>query len=188
MVDPSYAPEALVERARAQRITITHVVNTHGHPDHTNGNAQAVELTGAKLAAHPAAAASPDVSLAEGSTLSVGALRLTCWHTPGHCDDHLVLYEVSHRLLMTGDLLFVGKVGGTATDNDAEVEWKSPHRLLESVPDDTTVWPGHDYGARPSSTIGMERRTNPFLRCADLDGFLQLRANWPTFKKENGLK
>jgi glyoxylase-like metal-dependent hydrolase (beta-lactamase superfamily II) len=88
----------------------------------------------------------------------------------------------------TGDLLFVGKVGGASTDNDAEVEWKSLHRLLENVPDDTTVWPGHDRGVRPRSTIGMERQTKPFLCCADFEGFLQLRTSWPTFKKENDLK
>ena len=188
LVDPSYAPETLVERARVQAITVTHVVNTHGHADHTNGNTQAVELTGALLAAHPAAVPSPSVQLSDGAVLSVGALEVTCWHTPGHCDDHLVLYETTHRLLITGDLLFVGKVGGATTDDDADREWTSLRRLFDSVPDDATVWPGHDYGARPSSTIGMERRTNPFLRCADLSAFLQLRTDWPSFKREHGLK
>jgi glyoxylase-like metal-dependent hydrolase (beta-lactamase superfamily II) len=56
------------------------------------------------------------------------------------------------------------------------------------VPDETTVWPGHDYGARPSSTIGLERRTNPFLLCPDVAAFLRLRTEWPGYKKRLGLK
>jgi len=71
-------------------------------------------------------------------------------------------------ILITGDLLFVGKVGGTTNDDDARTEWASLRRLLDRLPDDATVWPGHDYGVRPSSTIGLERATNPFLRCPDL--------------------
>ena len=188
LIDPSYSPEALVQRAHAQGLTITHVVNTHGHPDHTNGNAKAVELTGASVAAHPASLARPDVELGDGQELSVGGLRLTCLHTPGHCDDHLVIYEPSARVLITGDLLFVGKVGGTKTDEDGRTEWTSLQRVLQTVPDETTVWPGHDYGARPSSTIGLEKATNPFLRCTDEAAFLRFKEDWPRFKSEHGLK
>ncbi len=188
LVDPSYSPAVLVERAAAQGLAVTHIVNTHGHPDHTEGNAAAVELTGAPVAAHPAAPEPPGVELADGGELPVGSLTLTCLHTPGHCDDHLVLFEPEHRLLVTGDLLFVGKVGGTQTEADARTEWASLQRLLDAVPDETTVWPGHDYGARPSSTIGLERQTNPFLTCSSVDAFLRLRVEWPEFKKRLGLK
>ena len=169
-------------------MTITHIVNTHGHPDHTEGNPAAVELTGAPIAAHPGAPHPPDVRLADGQELTLGAVRLRCLHTPGHCDDHLVLYEPSQHLLITGDLLFIGKVGGTKTDEDARTEWASLQRMLDTVPDETTVWPGHDYGARPSSTIGLERRTNPFLLCPDVAACLRLRTEWPGYKKRLGLK
>ena len=188
LVDPSYAPELLTDRAEAQGVTVTHIINTHGHADHTNGNVRAVELTGAPVAAHPDAPDTPDLSLGDGVRVSVGGVRLTVLHTPGHCPDHLVLYEPTHRLVVTGDLLFVGKVGGTQTEEDAKVEWESLSRLLDTVPDDTTVWPGHDYGVRPSSTIGLERHTNPFLRCADVAAFLRLRVDWPDYKKQQGLK
>jgi len=188
LVDPSYAPELLTDRAQAQGVTVTHIINTHGHADHTNGNVTAVELTGAPVAAHPDAPDTPDASLSDGAQVSVGDVCLTVLHTPGHCPDHLVLYEQTHRFVITGDLLFVGKVGGTKTENDARVEWESLSRLLDTVPDDTTVWPGHDYGVRPSSTIGLEKHTNPFLRCADVDAFLRLRVDWPNYKKQHGLK
>ena len=188
LIDPSYSPEAFVQRAADQRISVTHIVNTHGHPDHTNGNAKAVELTRAPVAAHADAPAPPDVRLEDGAVLPVGALRLRVLHVPGHSADHVVLYETSYGLLVTGDLLFVGKVGGTQTDDDARVEWHSLERLLEAIPDDATVWPGHDYGVRPSSTIGLEKRTNPFLLCPDLPSFLRLKTEWPALKARLGLK
>jgi hypothetical protein len=50
------------------------------------------------------------------------------------------------------------------------------------------VWPGHDYGARPTSTIGLEKSTNPFLQCEDVEAFLRFKKGWPAFKLENGLK
>jgi hydroxyacylglutathione hydrolase len=186
VIDPSYSPDAFVERARAQHLTITHVINTHSHPDHTNGNERAQSLTGAALAAHPLL--SPAVPLGDGDTLNVGSLRLTAHHVPGHCVDHLVLYESVHELLVTGDLLFVGKVGGTQNDADARSEWRSLQRMLTKVPDAATVWPGHDYGIRPSSTIALEKATNPFLLCADEAAFLTLKAEWAEVKQRFGLK
>ncbi len=188
LVDPSYDPELLVERAAAQGITVTAILNTHGHPDHTNGNSRAVEITSAPVAAHPDAPTPPTRALADREELTVGSVTLRCLYTPGHSVDHIVLYEPTHRFLVTGDLLFVGKVGGAQTDEDARIEWASLQRVLSEVPDDTTVWPGHDYGVRPSSTIGLERRTNPFLAVEDVEKFLERRREWPEFKKRHGLK
>ena len=189
LVDPSYTPEALVQRASDQGLIITHVINTHGHPDHINGNDRAVELTRAPVAAfRDSSLVRPDIGLADGDELAVGSLRLQFMHVPGHCPDHLTIYEPAWRIFLTGDLLFVGKVGGTSNDDDARTEWTSLGRLLDRVPDDATVWPGHDYGVRPSSTIGLERATNPFLRCADLSAFLALKADWPEVKRRLGLK
>lgn len=188
LVDPAYAPELLVDRAREQGIRITHVVNTHGHPDHVEGNARAVEATGAQVAGHPDLPDEPDVELADGVTLGVGSLELRCLHTPGHAPDHLVLYEPSHAILLTGDLIFVGKVGGTSRDDDARTEWSSLQRVLETFPDEATIWPGHDYGVRPSSTLALERKTNPFLLCESLEAFLELKRDWATYKQTLGLK
>ncbi|MGQ0732221.1 MAG: MBL fold metallo-hydrolase [Acidobacteriota bacterium] len=189
LIDPSYTPEAFVQRCTDQGLTVTHIVNTHGHPDHLNGNAAAAALTGAPIAAFAdSTMVTPDVGLRDGDELAVGGLRLQFLHVPGHCPDHLVIYEPTFRILITGDLLFVGKVGGTSKDEDARVEWDSLQKVLARFPDEATVWPGHDYGARPSSTIGLERAANPFLRCPDLDAFLALKRNWATVKQQLGLK
>ena len=189
LIDPSYSPEAFVQRCRDQGLTVTHVINTHGHPDHINGNARASELTAAPVAAFAdSSLITPDFGLHDGQELPVGALRLQFLHVPGHCADHLVIYEPAWQVLITGDLLFVGKVGGTANDEDARAEWASLQKLLDRFPDAATVWPGHDYGTRPSSTIGLERATNPFLRSADLTAFIALKHDWPNVKQRLGLK
>jgi len=189
LIDPSYSPEAFVQRASDQGLRVTHVINTHGHPDHTNGNATAAELTAAPVAAFAGSLLiNPDLDLGDEQELTVGGLRFQFFHLPGHCPDHLVIFEPSWQIAITGDLLFVGKVGGTTNDDDARTEWASLQRLFDRLPDEATVWPGHDYGVRPSSTIGLERATNPFLRCPDLPAFLALKRDWPTVKQQLGLK
>lgn len=185
LVDPSYDPKKMVKRAAAQGLAVSFIVNTHGHRDHTNGNAKAKKLTGATLVAHRSAASRPDVPVDQGDVLRVGSLTLEILYTPGHADDHICLRV--GEICLTGDTLFVGKIGGTATEAAARAEYASLHDVLLQLPDATTVWPGHDYGCRPSSTIGLEKRTNPFLLCQDLSAFLELKAGWAEYKRVNGL-
>ena len=187
-IDPSYTPEALVERAQAQGLKITHILNTHGHADHANGNEGAKALTGALVAGGPGHPGPTDLTLKDGDRVPFGAYALRVWHVPGHYHDHLAFLVEGEDAGITGDLLFVGKVGGTQTAADGRTEWDSLQRLLRDWPDHTTIWPGHDYGARPSSTLAWERETNPFLACADAAAFIQLKAEWPEFKAKHGLK
>src|SRR3990167_5334374 len=94
VIDPSYTPEVVVQRAVEQDVRIAYIINTHSHPDHVNGNDKAVELTGGPVAAYHASPVAPQVGLSNGQELEVGALRLGFLHTPGHADDHLVVYEI----------------------------------------------------------------------------------------------
>jgi len=185
-VDPAFDPKAVHGRAAAQGLDIAWILNTHGHNDHVNGNARLRKLTGAPVAAH--AALGPDHPLGDGDILRVGSLEIHVLFVPGHSPDHLLFWLPAKRVALTGDLLFVGKIGGTAGDDDARTEFDSLHRVLGLLPDDTTLWPGHDYGCRPSSTIRLERIANPFLQAPDLAAFLRLKADWPRFKQEHGLK
>ena len=188
LIDPSNNPQAVVERAKAQGLTVEYVINTHGHPDHTNGNSDAVKLTGARVAAFKGSTVEPDRALEDGETLRVGDLSLKFFHVPGHCADHLLIFLEEQQVALTGDLLFVGKVGGTSTESAAREEYESLQRTLKILPDTMTVWPGHDYRCRPSSTIALEKATNPFLRVDSFNEFAALKRDWPTFKKTNGLK
>ena len=188
LVDPSYDPELMVSRAQAQGLQITCILNTHGHSDHSNGNTAAKALTGAPVAGGPGHPGPLDKVLADGDRIGFGDFSLRAWHVPGHCPDHLAFLTKPFSAGLTGDLLFVGKVGGTGSDADARQEWDSLHRLLMDWPAYATLWPGHDYGARPSSTVAWERASNPFLLCPDVTAFLRLKADWPAFKARNGLK
>ena len=107
-------------------------------------------------------------------------------HTPGHSPDSMCV--LVNNNLVSGDTLFVGKVGGTASPEEARVEFESLKRLMV-LEDSINVWPGHDYGVRPSSTIGEERQTNPFcLRLNNFDDFLWLKVNWLAYKEEHNIK
>lgn len=188
LIDPSYAPEEVVARAQAQELTVSHILNTHGHHDHINGNVKAQELTGAPVAAHPDCPSLPDIRLKDEEKIAVGALEIQVLYTPGHCADHVVFFEATQKILISGDLLFVGKVGGTGNDEDARIEYNSLRRVQNHCPEETTVWPGHDYGSRPSSTLALELASNPFLRVANVAGFLRMKDDWAIHKKRYGLK
>jgi glyoxylase-like metal-dependent hydrolase (beta-lactamase superfamily II) len=192
LVDPSFDPELMVARAEAQGLRITTILNTHGHSDHSNGNTAAKALTGAAVAGGPGHPGGLDHELQDGEPVRFGRYGLKAWRVPGHCPDHLAFLTepMAEQICagLTGDLLFVGKVGGTGSDADARTEWDSLHRLLRDWPAQATLWPGHDYGARPSSTIAWERAANPFLLCPDVDAFIRLKADWPTFKARHGLR
>jgi glyoxylase-like metal-dependent hydrolase (beta-lactamase superfamily II) len=91
---------------------------------------------------------------------------------------------------LTGDILFVGKIGGTGPNfpgSDPRQQWDSLQRLMKLDPA-TEVWPGHDYGVTPSSTIGRETTSNPFLLCKTYDEFLYLKAHWAEYKKLHNIR
>jgi glyoxylase-like metal-dependent hydrolase (beta-lactamase superfamily II) len=172
-VDPSFAPDALLDAARERGVEIEVLVNTHGHNDHIAGNAAILEATGARLAAHPLDVPGADIPLGDGSVLVVGQGRVQVLHTPGHTPGSLVLHPPG--ALITGDTLFVTFVGrADLKGSDPAALFASLRRLAE-FPPETLVYPGHDYGPQPVSTLGYELAHNPFLQCGDLENFLRLR-------------
>lgn len=172
-VDPSFGPEALLAAARERGVAIETLVNTHGHRDHVAGNERILVETGARLAAHPLDVPQADVRLEDGSELMVGEGRIQVLHTPGHTPGSIVLHPPG--AVITGDTLFVTCVGrADLQGSDAPALYRSLLRLA-ALPPETCVYPGHDYGPQPTSTIGSERRNNPYLLCPDLESFLRLR-------------
>ena len=138
--------------------------------------------TGAKLAAYK----SGDVPLEDGGVLTLGGLDLTIIHTPGHTSDGICI--VVEDVILTGDTLFVGKVGGTDYGTGARAEYESLHKKILTLPDNLRVFPGHDYGVRPQSTLGREKQENPFILRKDFNDFLDLKKNWLAYKKEHGIE
>ena len=159
------------------------VFNTHGHSDHTSGNDLILARSSAKLLNHQ--------NTQDGHTLSLGKVTLKVIHTPGHTDDSLCVLATEAGdpgRLVSGDTLFVGKVGGTGYGDDAQQEYDSLHNKLMTLPDEVEVWPGDHYGVAPSSTIKNERRTNPFLLREDFNSFVELKRNWLQYKTEHNIQ
>ena len=184
VIDPAYTPDQVLAQAATEGLTIRYLINTHDHSDHSNGNEYVLEETGAELVLGATKA---------GLELELGKVRLTLIHTPGHTHDCLcILATQPARLdlpgkLVTGDTLFVGKVGGTNFEDGARTQYASLHEKLMTLPGETEIWPGHDVGVAPSSTIAHEIATNPFLLRKTFEEFVELKRNWVAYKKEHGI-
>jgi glyoxylase-like metal-dependent hydrolase (beta-lactamase superfamily II) len=161
VIDPGPDVEQIMSAAREEGLDIATIVNTHAHGDHTAGNAKLKALTGAKIVIHELDAGGypeADVLLSDEKTLQVGEVVFDVIHTPGHTPGGICLFADGN--LFTGDTLFVGDSGRTdLAGGDRATLGKSIRRLMK-LPDTTVVWPGHDYGPTPFSTIGWEKRNN----------------------------
>ncbi|MEM2119207.1 MAG: MBL fold metallo-hydrolase [Candidatus Bathyarchaeia archaeon] len=171
VVDPSFNVEALLRIIKDHGLRVLYIVNTHSHVDHTAGNEPLKTATGAKLVVHESAKAKQDVTVADGDILKVGDISVKVLHTPGHSQDSICL--LAENKLLTGDTLFVGECGRTdLAGGDAEAMYYSLERL-KKFDDKIEVYPGHDYGIKPFSTIGEEKKTNYTLKNRTLEEFLE---------------
>lgn len=172
-VDPSFTPEALLDRAARLGVKLELLINTHGHRDHVAGNDMMLSATGAKLAGHPLDIPQADLPLEEGRRIALDDGTIEVLHTPGHSPGSICLYAPG--LVVTGDTLFVTRCGRADLPGSDVRELYRSLRRLAALPPETRVYPGHDYGPQPVSTIAFELEHNPYLRCPDLDSFIRLR-------------
>lgn len=170
IADPATKGAALVDPVREHLerdltlvaelgFTLRLVLETHVHADHVTASGALRMRTGARTVASPNGAPCADVRLGHGETVALGSLTVTALETPGHTDDGLSFLVGGQ--LFTGDTLLIRTCGRTDFQNgDPAALHRSLHDVLFALPDDTTVWPGHDYRGFSSSTIGEERRFN----------------------------
>ncbi len=184
-VDPGSPPDLELGMLEKMGWNLRYIICTHDHFDHTGGIKDLARKTGAKTAMHSLAHFPHEFDLGDGSELPLGTIKLRIIHTPGHTEDSICI--LAGNDLITGDTLFVGKVGGTEFGADARAEYESLHHKLMILPPDTRIWPGHDYGVRASSTIGDELRENPFILRKSYDDFLDLKKNWMEYKRIHGI-
>jgi len=152
VVDPLDARLCL-EAARAHGFTITQILNTHEHLDHTAGNADVVAATGAKVLAHAGAAGrigGVDRGLARGDIVKVGrTVELETLDTPGHTRSHVCLLAHGDApALFCGDTLFNAGAGNCHGGGDPGLLYETFVDQLARLPDATRVYPGHEYMAR----------------------------------------
>jgi hydroxyacylglutathione hydrolase len=172
IVDPSFNAEAIVQVVKGQGLNAKYIINTHHHADHTAGNEDLKQRFQAKIVAYKESSVKKDVSVEDGDILRLGKLSIRVIHTPGHTSDSICLL-VDGKLL-TGDTLFVGECGRTDLPDGSPADmYRSLFDKVTKLDDDVEVYPGHDYGPSPKSTIGKEKRTNYTLVERPLKEFVE---------------
>ena len=173
VVDSSYNAGEITLILKAKHLKLKYIINTHGHSDHTAGNQELHSFFGAKIVAHKISRINADTKVDDGDIIHVGSIPVKVIHTPGHTPDSVCLL-VDNQKLLTGDTLFVGECGRTDMPggNSKSMYDSLFHKLLK-LSDDVEVYPGHDYGPKPSSTIGEERRSNYTLEPRSLSEFIE---------------
>jgi glyoxylase-like metal-dependent hydrolase (beta-lactamase superfamily II) len=162
VIDPSFNSDEIKHVIRDRGLQIKYVVNTHQHADHIAGNEELKSAFDAKIVAHKVSRTRKDVSVVDGQTIAFGNLTAKVIHTPGHSPDGICIL-VGNKLF-TGDTLFVGECGRTdLPGGNASDLYDSLFGKLMKLDDNVEVYPGHDYGRKPHSTIGEEKRTNYVL-------------------------
>lgn len=185
VIDPSYSPELIYNFAKENNYKIKYIFVTHDHYDHTSGNDEIMKLTGILPLLFGDKDPKTGLAVTDGAEFSLGNLKIKILYTPGHTNDSICVYIGD--AVFTGDTLFVGKVGGTDFGAQARTEYDSLHKKLMTLPDSTRVFPGHNYGIAPDSTIAHEKKTNPFLLRPDIESFIDLKKNWGEYKRIHGI-
>ncbi|WP_457552986.1 MBL fold metallo-hydrolase [Desulfobacula sp.] len=179
VIDPGDDADQILMELAESEFNVKYLINTHGHFDHVGANKKMKEVTGAKLAIHPedepmlselaqsasmfglSAENSPpaDILLNDGDEITFGKITLKVMHTPGHSKGGICLYTKGH--LFSGDTLFAGSIGRTdLPGGDYDTLISNIKEKLLPLDENTLVYTGHG----PETTIGNEKRMNPFLR------------------------
>lgn len=183
VIDPGFDKETeaekIIEEINRNKLHVKYIINTHGHPDHTSGNSTMKEATGAPILIHEDDAAllgehamfaawgvttdSPaaDQLLHDGDIIQTGEISLKVLHTPGHSPGSMCLLSEDDDVIFTGDTLFAGSIGRTDLPaSSTEAMARSLKNKLMPLPDRLKIYSGHG----PTSTMGTEKRSNPFLQ------------------------
>jgi len=178
IVDPGDEGERILEKVKDLQLDIKYILLTHGHFDHIGAVKDVSEATGAEICIHPddvgylqgkyesnfftisyPAASSPKRLINDGDEIKIDDLTFLVLHTPGHTPGGICL--LGQGVVFTGDTLFNHSIGRSDLPGGSSNQLiNSLHAKLMILPDETMVYPGHG----PETKIGMERRSNPFLR------------------------
>lgn len=194
LVDPAWNVDGLLDRAEADGVEVVGALVTHYHQDHVGGQLFGMEIEGLGrlLARRPAPvhvnrleadglrrvtglSASDLVPHDGGDTLELGRVRVRLLHTPGHTPGSqcfLVEEGDGPGHLVSGDTLFLGSCGRVDLPGSNPEAMYHSLAALRQLPEETLLFPGHLYAAAPHSTIGEQRRSNPYLKVASLETFL----------------
>lgn len=180
LVDPAFAVDRLLGAAETRGWRVTTILITHTHSDHIDGLAEAVEATGAMVYCHPlevdkVARRAPEVrAVLDQQEIPLGTGLVRAIHAPGHTPGCVCWFLPDIPALMTGDVLFVGSCGHLRSpDADARAMYETLTERLAGLPEETVIYPGHDYGDAPTSNLGWELFRNPGMSARSFAQFCQ---------------
>jgi hydroxyacylglutathione hydrolase len=177
VIDPSWDLEKIFYTLKKNSWKLEYIINTHSHFDHVLGNEQVAAATGAKIIQHNTSPLEKQIPVDDGETIKLGKIQIRVLHTPGHSKDSICLVA-NEEMVFTGDTLFVGNCGRTDLPGSDPAEMY--HSLLDKVAtldESLIVYPGHDYGPTPTSTIDAQKKTNFVLQPRSKKDFLAFMAN-----------
>ena len=176
VVDPSWDLEKINMLLEQNKTKAKYIINTHTHFDHILGNDHISEITKAKIIQHEKSTQKKGRSVVDHENISIGELNLEVLYTPGHSEDSICLI-VNKESIITGDTLFVGNCGRV------DLPGSNPEKMYDSLSkvanldDSLVVYPGHNYGSTPTSTILNEKTNNPMLNFKTKEAFLKYMVN-----------
>jgi glyoxylase-like metal-dependent hydrolase (beta-lactamase superfamily II) len=180
VVDPAWEVDTILKIAQQDDMNITKILVTHSHPDHTNGVEELMNHTQAKVYIHKAEAEfmkrvwSDLVKVESGEVVQVGNIPITFIHTPGHTPGSQCFFVDSK--LISGDTLFIGFCGRCDLPGGSpEQMYDSLYNRLGKLDDRTHLYPGHNYGKTPVSTLADEKKQNPYLQFQSVKDFVNFR-------------
>jgi glyoxylase-like metal-dependent hydrolase (beta-lactamase superfamily II) len=178
VIDPGDDADEILMTLAKDKLRCVYIINTHGHFDHSGANKRLKEVTGAPLVLHEADAPmvinqaasgkmwgmkvenspAPDRPVKDGDIIAFGDISLKVLHTPGHSEGGISL--VTDKIVFVGDTLFAGSIGRTDfPGGDYDGLLRSVRDKIFPLGDDVVIYPGHG----PETTVGREKRTNPFF-------------------------
>jgi len=172
IIDPSWDLPDVLQTIERNNLKVKYIVNTHYHFDHTIGNDFMVKSTDAKIIQHKASTLKNDMTVSDGDKIKFGNSEVTVFHTPGHSKDSICL--VGDGKVFSGDTLFVGNCGRIDLPGGSAKElYHSLFDVVSKMNENFVLYPGHNYGSFPTSTIGKEKKTNFVLQPRTEDEFME---------------
>jgi hydroxyacylglutathione hydrolase len=177
IIDPSWDLDKIFGILKKNGWNTKYIINTHTHFDHTLGNEPVAKVTGGKIVQHRNSLDDKQIPVSEGDIIKIGKIPLRILHTPGHSKDSICLI-VDEKLVFTGDTLFVGNCGRVdLAGSDPREIYHSLFDKVAKLDESLIVYPGHDYGPHPTSTIGHEKKTNYVMQSRSIQDFLSFMAS-----------
>lgn len=173
VIDPSWDLDEIMRTIQKNNLKVKYIVNTHHHFDHTIGNDTMKTQTGAPIMQYKTSTIKHDLEVSDGEKIKFGNSELTVIHTPGHSKDSMCL--VGDGKIFSGDTLFVGTCGRVdLPGGNARELYRSLVDVLRKMDDNLLMYPGHNYGSTPTSTLGTQKKMNFVMQPRTEAEFLEI--------------